>query len=164
MKRHNLPPENSLLFDAYKDSENKAFEQLKKLSWQNSKLPEYAKFTPVYTDKTTKGLTKCVTDLIKFSGYHVERTGCYGTPIKERNGKIRLVESYSQVGTSDLKACINGRWVSIEIKNHYTKDKQSEAQKKYQSNIEKYGGVYVIASSFPQFYDWFIKFAGGGMK
>lgn len=47
----------------------------------------------------------------------------------------------------------NGKAVKIEIK--IGRDRQSEAQKRYQEQIERAGGLYVIATSFEQFYGWY---------
>jgi hypothetical protein len=43
--------------------------------------------------------------------------------------------------------------VKIEIK--YGKDRQSEAQIRYQEMIEKAGGTYLIVKSFDDFIEWF---------
>ena len=59
-----------------------------------------------------------------------------------------------QVGSADISATIEGRSVKIEIK--VGSDRQSEAQKRYQQQVENAGGTYFIATSFEQFEDWFI--------
>jgi hypothetical protein len=46
--------------------------------------------------------------------------------------------------------------VKIEVK--IGKDRQSEAQKKYQEDIERAGGVYLIARDFDSFVEWFDSF------
>jgi hypothetical protein len=56
-------------------------------------------------------------------------------------------------GSADISATINGRSVKIEIK--YGKDRQSEAQIRYQEMIEKAGGTYLIVKSFDDFIQWF---------
>ena len=44
----------------------------------------------------------------------------------------------------------------FEIKCKATGDNyQSEAQKKYQRQIENAGGVYLIVTTFEDFYNWF---------
>jgi hypothetical protein len=58
-------------------------------------------------------------------------------------------------GSADIAATINGRSVKIEVK--HGKDRQSEAQRRYQEAIERAGGLYVIATSFEQFYNWYIE-------
>jgi hypothetical protein len=46
--------------------------------------------------------------------------------------------------------------VKIEVK--IGKDRQSEAQKRYQENIEKAGGIYYIAKNFDDFVEFFNDF------
>jgi len=158
-----------------------AIKQLKALYIENNRkrfpsLPETARVIPIYTDKNTKGLTKCIIDFVKLKGYHIERTGCEGRVIDERKtitdcvgfnrniGSLKRVYSSSQRGTSDLKAIINGQFIAIEIKCQATNDKQSDYQKEYQKQVENSGGVYLIAFTFQQFYDWFNNFLSNGQE
>ena len=46
-----------------------------------------------------------------------------------------------------------GRSVKIEVK--IGKDKQSDAQKAYQADVEKAMGIYYIAKDFDTFYEWY---------
>jgi ribosomal protein L15 len=57
------------------------------------------------------------------------------------------------VGSSDIKVYINGKIIAVEVK---MKDKQSEAQKQYQSRIEQAGGQYWIVRNFEEFYNKYI--------
>jgi hypothetical protein len=149
-----------------------AIKQLKALYLENNRrrfpsLPDAARVVPAYTDKNTKGLTKCITDYVRLKGYHLERTGCEGRILDQRQtftdcigktrtiGTIKRIKTSSQRGTSDLKAIINGKFIAIEIKCKATNDRQSQVQKEYQQQVENSGGVYLIASSFNQFYTWF---------
>jgi hypothetical protein len=59
-------------------------------------------------------------------------------------------------GSADISATIKGRSVKIEVK--IGKDRQSEAQKRYQENIEKAGGTYYIARNFDDFVEWYENF------
>lgn len=52
-------------------------------------------------------------------------------------------------GTADISATINGQSVKIEVK--YGRDRQSEAQKQYQAEIEQAGGQYWIVRTFSEF-------------
>jgi len=160
-----------------KDTNKNAIAQLKNLYLENNRkkypnLPEYARVTPSYTDKNTNGLTKCIVDYIQLNGYHVERTGCEGRVIDNRKnitdvlgnirtiGSLQRVYSSSQRGTSDLKAIVNGKFIAIEIKCKATNDRQSLHQKEYQRQVEQSGGIYFIAQTFSQFFDWFNKLRG----
>jgi len=66
-------------------------------------------------------------------------------------GTVKRIPSSGTKGTSDIKAIIQGRMVAIEVK--IGKDRQSEAQKSYQSMVEKAGGLYWIVKSFEDFYE-----------
>jgi hypothetical protein len=60
-------------------------------------------------------------------------------------------------GTADVSATIRGRSVKIEVK--YGKDRQSDAQKAYQQDVERAGGTYIIARDFDSFVLWYEKFS-----
>ncbi|MYC66350.1 MAG: hypothetical protein F4X12_08480 [Acidobacteriia bacterium] len=49
----------------------------------------------------------------------------------------------SSTGVSDITACVNGRFVEIELKSAY--GVQSKQQKREQERVEKAGGTYVLA-------------------
>ncbi len=128
-------------------------------------LPEYARVTPRYSDKTANGLTACIIDFLRLSGHQAERISVTGRYIDNtqivtdtigrarRIGSGRWIKPSMQPGTADISAVINGRGVKIEIK--IGSDRQSEAQKEYQKQVEQAGGLYVIARSFPEFITWY---------
>ncbi len=62
----------------------------------------------------------------------------------------------STAGSADISATIKGRSVKIEVK--IGKDRQSEAQKRYQEMIERAGGIYIIAKDFDSFVEWYENF------
>jgi len=128
-------------------------------------IPDYA--IPPYkrSDKDTNGLTACVTDFLIYSGHHCERTGNEGRTVDDSKivtdylgrtkkiGSVKRIPSQGTIGTSDLKACINGRFIAIEIK--FGHDRQSEAQKGYQEKIESSGGIYIIVKTLDDFLEWY---------
>jgi hypothetical protein len=69
---------------------------------------------------------------------------------------ITWTKSTSTPGSADISATIKGRSVKIEVK--IGKDRQSEAQKRYQDAIESAGGVYIIARDFDSFVEWYDQF------
>jgi hypothetical protein len=69
---------------------------------------------------------------------------------------MQWIPSGSTKGSADISATIAGRSVKIEVKAG--KDRQSEAQKKYQADIERSGGVYIIARTFGEFLWWYESF------
>jgi len=127
-------------------------------------MPEYARTCLKYEDRTANGLTKCVIDFVRLSGYQAERINCTGRYIDNTQvftdvvgrtrsiGSTKWLPTSGQRGTADISAVIRGRAVKIEIK---IKDRQSEDQKRYQTDVEKAGGVYLIVRSFEEFYNWF---------
>jgi len=56
-------------------------------------------------------------------------------------------------GSADISATVQGKSVKIEIK--WGHDRQSPSQAKYQSEIEKASGIYIIVHTFDEFYNWF---------
>lgn len=118
-----------------------------------------------FSDKTANGLTKCIIHFIRFKGYQAERINTTGRMIGKQHsftdvvGRTRFVGEGAKwipttgtKGSADISATIRGRSVKIEVK---ILDRQSEYQKKYQRDIERAGGVYIIARTFEQFLNWF---------
>jgi hypothetical protein len=147
-----------------------AIKKLKSLhfkEWRRrSTAPDYAYPRPTYSDKNANGLTKCIIDFLNFSGCQAERISSEGKVVDNRQtytdcigraktiGSVQRTYSSTTNGTADISATIKGLSVKIEVK--VGRDKQSEAQKRYQEAIEKAGGIYVIAKTFEGFYGWFI--------
>jgi hypothetical protein len=76
-------------------------------------------------------------------------------------GEKKWIKGTGTNGTADISAIINGRSVKIEAK--YNRDRQSEAQRIYQSQVQQAGGIYFIARTFEMFFDWYnSKFQGNG--
>ena len=161
-----------------KDKQIQAFNQLKKLYLLDQRnrfpsVPEYGIVSPKYTDKTSNGLTKCVCDYIRLSGFFCERTSNTGRIIDNRKdvtdcigrtktiGTITRIKSSGTNGTSDLKAIIQGKAVMIEIKCLATGDRIRPDQLRYKLQVEQAGGIYYIARDFTSFFDWFNSSFGG---
>jgi hypothetical protein len=114
-----------------------------------------------WDDKTANGLTKAITSFIQFNGYQAERINTMGVARenKRTDGKVIGVtwtKGTTTAGSADISATIRGRSVKIEVK--IGKDRQSDAQKRYQESIERAGGVYMIARDFDTFVEWFDEF------
>jgi hypothetical protein len=114
-----------------------------------------------WDDKTANGLTKAITSFIQFNGYQAERIKTMGVARenKRTDGKVIGVtwtKGTTTAGSADISATIRGRSVKIEVK--VGKDRQSDAQKRYQESIERAGGVYLIARDFDSFVEWFDEF------
>jgi len=128
-------------------------------------LPEPARTAPAYTDKTSNGLTKAIIDFLRLNGCQAERISVTGRYIDRTKvytdvvgytrkiGSGKWIPGSMQPGSADISATIKGRAVKIEVK--IGRDRQSDAQKKYQSQVEAAGGLYFISTSFEQFKQWF---------
>ena len=120
---------------------------------------------PKFSGKTANGLTKAIIKFIQLSGGQAERISTTGRMIDQRKtytdvvgvrrtiGSTKWIPSTSTKGSADISATINGKSVKIEVK--IGRDRQSEAQKKYQSDIERAGGIYYLAKDFESFYQWY---------
>jgi hypothetical protein len=118
-----------------------------------------------YRDDSANGLTKCIIDYLKFKGCQAERINNTGRLIdnqktftdvigrKRTIGNKKWIKGTGTKGTADISATIAGRSVKIEVK--YSSDRQSKAQKNYQRHIEQAGGIYVIARTFKEFFNWY---------
>ena len=137
---------------------------------EHANVPRYAIALPKYTDTTANGLTKCIIDYLQLSDHQAERINTMGRPIDNRKqvtdvlgrtktiGSMTWGKSTATKGSADISATIQGRSVKIEVK--IGKDRQSEDQKVYQTNIEKSGGQYWIVKNFDDFikkYDQFLE-------
>lgn len=121
-----------------------------------------------YTDVNANGLTKCIIHFVKANGYQAERisnTGRYidnskvvtdSMGFQKRIGSGQYIKGTGTNGTADLSLTIKGKSIKAEIK--IGKDRQSEAQKKYQADIERAGGIYIIVKDFDDFINFYKKF------
>ena len=135
--------------------------KLKKWAEKNPEFPPNYIPKTVYKDSTANGLTKAIIDYITLHGYQAERINTMGVArTKYRTdgsvAGVQWTKGTSTPGSADISATIKGRSVKIEVK--IGKDRQSEAQKRYQEKIERAGGVYVIARDFDTFVEWFDEF------
>ncbi len=129
-----------------------------------------------HRDDTANGLTRCIIAYLKFKGWQAERINTTGIPHDTRQqardilgrtrtiGSVEWQPSGSTVGSADISATIGGRSVKIEVK--IGKDRQSEAQKAYQREVEAAGGLYYIARDFTDFWKWYQRtfVQKGGMR
>ena len=133
-----------------------ALQKLDNLSYQK-KLEQYPNL-PIkgiprtkYSDGSANDLTKSVIDFLRLKGHYATRIQSQG----QVRGNIRTFGT-TQKGTADVHCCINSIHISCEIK--YGKDKQSDAQKQVQQEVEKSGGIYLLIRDFEQFYKFYCDF------
>ena len=144
--------------------------KLDQLQAQNPTVPRNYLVAPKYSDKTANGLTKCIIEFIRLSGYQAERVNTMGRVIDNRKrvkdvlGRNRMIGSAKYIpttgtkGSADIHATIRGRSVKIEVK--IGADRQSEAQKLYELSIISSGGIYWIVKTFDDFYNKYVSLVG----
>lgn len=106
-----------------------------------------------YNDDSTNGLTDCVMKWLDLNGHcpaRINTTGLYDTKL----GKYR--PSGSTVGVPDILACIESRYVGLEIK--FGSDKLRPEQIAFGNKIRESKGVYVEVRTFDQFMSWYNDF------
>ena len=160
MEFSNINRKNKSLMTAIKILENMAF-QAKQQKFKDQPYLVKRK----YSDRTANELTKSIIAYIKLMGGQAERINTTGRMLDTRKtyidvvgfkrtiGSTQWIPGTSTKGSADISATINGRSVKIEVK--IGRDKQSEAQIKYQTDIERAGGIYYIAKDFESFYRWY---------
>ena len=121
-----------------------------------------------YTDKTANGLTKCIVDFLNLSGHQAERIRSEGRMIdntrivtdvlghSKKIGSVQYIKSSSQNGTADISATVQvfvmGRALGIACKWEVKmRDKQSEAQAKYEQAVTTAGGKYFLVHNWIEF-------------
>jgi hypothetical protein len=120
-----------------------------------------------FTDKTANGLTKAIVTFINLAGGQAERISSMGRVIDGRKvvtnvlGQTGLIGSQTYIkgtstnGTADISSIIKGKSVKIEVK--IGRDKMSPAQIEYKANVERAGGVYIIAKDWQGFIEEYNK-------
>lgn len=137
--------------------------KLKRLKYPS--IPAECLAPITHTDKTANGLTKAIIAFIQLNGGQSERINTMGRPIDKRKvytdtvgltrtiGSVEWIPGTGTKGSADISATIKGKSVKIEVK--IGADRQSEAQRKYQQDIEQAGGLYFIAKDFTSFVEWY---------
>ena len=124
-------------------------------------VPDHCIPMQKFNDTTANGLTKTIIMFIQYIGGQAERVSSMGRMIDNRKvstdvlgrqrtiGTMKYIPGTSTNGTADISAIYKGISFKIEVK--IGKDRQSEAQKKYQQEVERAGAVYIIAKDFDNF-------------
>ena len=116
-------------------------------------LPVEAIAVPAYSDRTANGLTKCIVAYITFIGGWATRVNTAGRMVDkgtEVRAKMVYIPGTTKRGTADIMGVVRGRAVSIEVK--IGRDRQSEAQRIVERDVNNAGGVYYIARDFESTY------------
>lgn len=124
-------------------------------------FPEFAIPPEKFGDKTANELTKTICKFITYIGGQAERISNQGqyrdntkivTDVLGRKRKIGSglwTKGQGTNGTADISAIYKGISFKIEVK--IGKDRMSQAQLRYQHEVEKAGAVYLIAKDFDAF-------------
>ena len=94
----------------------------------------------------TNKLTQSVISFLASKGHFVSRIQSQGQYHPKRG---MWIKSKVRRGIGDIIACINGKFVMIEIK--VGSDKQSVYQKQVEKDVNKAGGYYWIVKGFGEF-------------
>ena len=94
----------------------------------------------------TNAITNNITKYLEYRGHFASRIQSQGQYIAKLG---RWVKSKVRRGIGDIIACIDGKFVMIEIK--YGTDRQSIYQKDVEKDVKKAGGDYWIIKTFGEF-------------
>src|SRR5687767_1499719 len=126
----------------------------------NPNVPVYAVPRTLFSDKKANDLAKAIKAFCEIKGIMCQRTGNEGRFRPGKNyvdviGRTRIMKGTwlpgQNNGQGDLMLTIKGRvyWVEIKI----GRDTQSEAQKDFENQVKRSGGVYVIVKTWEDFYN-----------
>ncbi|HEX5150067.1 MAG TPA: hypothetical protein VFW07_01395 [Parafilimonas sp.] len=118
---------------------------------------------PVYSDKDTNSLTRCICAWLKYKEHYANRINSQGQVRLERvelaNGghykKANWTRGNTNPGTADITAVIYGKHIAIEVKCKRTKDRMRPDQLKEKQRIEAAGGIYHVATDMESFIEWY---------
>jgi hypothetical protein len=145
---------------------SEAERQIRRLKYPS--IPESALSYTKFSDKTANGLTRAIVAWFNISNGQAERISVTGRRIdctktfvdvvgKTRQiGTTQWIKPSMKVGTADISALYKlnetdriATAFRIEVK--VGRDTQRPAQVEYQKEVERAGGIYIIATSFENF-------------
>lgn len=125
-------------------------------------IPVHARPMRTYSDRNANELTKAIIAFLEFHNIKAWRQASEGRYIQGREykdmyGKVRqekgmyIPRSKAAKGIGDITATLPplGRRLEIEVK--HGRDKQSDAQKEFQKEIEAMGGIYMVVKTWDDF-------------
>jgi len=122
-----------------------------------------------FIEKSANDIEKAIERFAKIAGFLAERTKVQGrqmeakykdTPFgRVQTQQAKFVTGTGRKGSSDMKLLIpNIGYVACEIK--FGRDTQKKGQIKYQQDIERNGGIYIIVKTFEEFLIWYVSKCG----
>ena len=135
--------------NSIKELENMVFEFRKKRDGEKA-VKKY------YFDRKATELEECIIHYtLCFNGCFAEKICSMGRSIS-KDGNFIFVPNNNTTGQADLSLTIVGKSIKVEVKCKWTRDRyQNKAQKIYQRQIEKAGGIYLLVREFSEFKNWF---------
>lgn len=134
-----------------------ALRELEKLALEAKRIkhpnmPAFAIVKPSFSDQDTNSLTTAILEAIRLHGGFATRVQTQGQydPTRKIWRKGQTV-----IGMPDITGIINGKSISIEVKNKRTRDRLSHHQKDTIKRIQDAGGLCFVARDFESFYAWF---------
>lgn len=118
-------------------------------------VPHSALPKPKYNDSTANGLTACIKDFIELCGGVANRVNSQG------NWKAgKWIKSGSTVGAADLNIVLPKSGKSLQVEIKMPGDKLRPAQITQMEKVRAAGGLYFVAHSFQQFYEYYLTLNG----
>lgn len=121
-----------------------------------------------FKEKNANDIEKAIEKFASLVGFLAERTKTQGRLMQAsykqtamgrvQTSKEKFVPSTSRKGSSDIKIILAGQFIACEIK--FGNDRQRTDQKKYQEDVERNGGIYLIVKTFEDFLIWYVNKCG----
>jgi uncharacterized membrane protein YheB (UPF0754 family) len=103
-----------------------------------------------FRDDCANSLTACIVKYITLKGGFASRISNQGTFNRKLN---KYILSTSRKGLADVMGTYKKISLHVEVK--IRRDRQSESQKKIESEVIRAGGRYYLARNFTDFKQWF---------
>lgn len=130
-------------------------------------VPDHVIVKTRFGDKTANELTKSIKKWFQLMGGQCERVSVTGRAIDNTKivtdvigrqrmiGSVQYIKSSMKVGTADLSGILWSIAFRIEVK--VGKDTWKDAQKEYAKDVERAGGVYILAHTWDNFIEQILK-------
>lgn len=121
-------------------------------------LPEPARCSIKFEDRTHNGLIKCCVYCIELMGGEATKVSTTGRKITvcktevKGSGREIWIKGTTKNGTPDIRATYKAKSLYIECK--VKKDKQRDEQKAVEIQATAAGGIYILVRDFETFYEW----------
>lgn len=139
------------------------------MKYRDSTVPAHCRPSHSFSEKSANDLTKAVLGWFEVKGIKAMRQSTEGRYLPGSTVENVIGQKITQkgkwiprskqgIGQGDIRVLLppHGRTMEIEIK--YGKDRQSDAQKKYQEELEQAGGIYLIVKSWDGFIEQIKKY------